>query len=56
MKKPVVNLHKYFKRIIALMDNPVKASAFKRLILEATHAEKIHQENSRRTKEKNSAD
>ncbi len=56
MKKPVVHLHKYFKRMIALMGNRNKATAFKHMMVDAIHAEKIHKENARKTKEKSQAD
>ena len=57
-RNQTVALDKYFKRIITLMStkNPEKASSFKKLILEATHAEKNYKENARKTKEKDSSD
>jgi hypothetical protein len=56
MKKPVVHLHKYFKRMIALMGDRDRKNAFKNLMVEATHAEKNHKENARKVKEKGSSD
>jgi hypothetical protein len=53
MKKSSVQLHKYFKRIIALTKNKDQANSFKKLMTEATLHEKNFKENSRKTKEKN---
>ncbi len=56
MKKPVVQLHKYYKRMIALMGDRTRANAFKHMMVDATNAEKIHKENARKTKEKRQED
>lgn len=50
-----VKLHKYYKRMLALMPKD-KRNDFKNLMIGAIHAEKAFKENARKSKEKNSSD
>lgn len=52
-RKPIVNLHKYYKRMMAFMPKQ-KRDDFKNLMLKAVHEEKINRENSKRSKGKQS--
>lgn len=56
MKKQSVKLHKYYKRILAMMKNSQARNDFKNLMLQAINDEKMAKENSRKNKEKNQGD
>lgn len=54
--KPKVSVPKYFKRIFSLMADKSAAKAFKSIMVDAIHAEKLHKESARRTKEKGASE